>query len=279
MKKLFTVWWFEFRSIVCSVRWIVLTVVTFVLVQCYLGDTQEFAAEYGLKGFPAALIFLFHDYTFCGLGMLLLIFTTSVFPVTNHLQQNILLHSGNRIWYTAQFFTVSSVVLTWVAEVQVIICFLMKDCLVWSKWGNVWGTKAAELMQEMGFVSLSSEQSGILEGYETWQALLLVVVLIWLNGVIFGMIIFCVDGVCKNYLGEIILSVWSFIWVILGSFPFMTKYAFVKKFSPRQWLDIERYIANSGKLIHTLLFMGGMILILYIIGYVLVRKKVIALDG
>ena len=85
LKKTLYVWWFELRCILLSSRFLVFSLVSFLLVHFYMRETLEFARDYDLNMYPAAISFLFADGTFSCLGILLAIFMLSVFPVTNHL--------------------------------------------------------------------------------------------------------------------------------------------------------------------------------------------------
>lgn len=278
LRKLLCVWWFEFRNIVCSSRWLVLSIISFLMLQFYLEEIIKFAKDYDLTVYPAALPFLFADGTFSSLGMLVLIFLVSVFPVTNHLQQNVLLRSGCKIWGNAQMLTIVSLVLLWIAEMQIFICLMIGGNLSFSGWGKAWGTCAAGLLKEYGYVNAIGVSQKVIMAYEPGQALGRSILLIWLTGIIFGEFIFCVDGVCKNFIGEIILSIWSLAWLVISNFSALADSPVLRRISPANWLDIEHFIGNSRNYLWILLTMCGIILFFYLLNHLLIHKKVIRLN-
>lgn len=276
IRKTIHVWWFEFRGIVFSSRWVVLSIITFFMIKFYLGSLIDFAQTYELGIYPAGIPFLFADTLFSSLGMFILIFMMSVFPITNHLQQNVLLRSGNRIWANGQMLTIMTLAIVWLAETQIFVCIIFGSCLDFSGWGKVWSTAASGKILEYGFYSMVTVSTDILQGYTPLQAVLTSMLFIWLMAIIFGEIIFCVDGLCHNYLGEILLSIWGLIWLVVGIFK-LDYLAFIKPFSPKNWLDISRYVNNETALIQSLSYMIGIIIILYLINRILIHNKVIAL--
>lgn len=276
IRKAIHVWWFEFRGIVFSTRWLLLSVITFFLVKFYLNEFVFFARTYELGIYPAALISLFTDIGFVSLGMLILIFMMSVFPIVNHLQQNVLLRSGNRIWVNGQMLTMITMALLWIVEIQVFICIIFGKNLDFSGWGKAWGTAATGKLVDYGVASAVTISSEVIQGYTPLQAVLTSALFVWMMAIIYGEIIFCVDGLCNNYVGEIILTVWSLMWLIVGNFHMLEEVPIIKKLSPQNWLDISRYVNNPSKFAQSLGMMLGVILIFYIINRILIHKKIIA---
>lgn len=275
MKRIIHIWWFEFRMIVCSSRWLVLSIITFFLVKFYLIDVFTFADAYGLKDYPAAFAFLFTDYTFVSLGMLILIFMMSVFPVKNRLQQNILFRSGNFSWITGQFLAMATIAVVWILEIQLFICLVFGKRMDFSGWGKLWKTIETGKYLEYGFSMNISVSNGVIEAYEPWQAILFSMILVWLMAVLFGEFIFCIDGICKNYIGEIILALWSFMWILVGNFHMMEKWEFIKKITPKKWIDISRYVESDDLLRESLGMMIFLMIVLYILSLFFAKKKII----
>lgn len=273
IRKSLRVWWFELRTVLLSGRWVVLTLVSFVLLGLYLKQLLLFAEVYDLKLCPAALPHFFGDPVFSSLGMLLLVFLTSVFPITGHIQQGILMKSGNRCWVNGQFLADVTLVLTWLCEMFLFICVIIGGRISFQGWGKVWGSFAGETARNLGFDSHAHISMEIILGYTPLQAVLMSTLFVWLTGILFGEFIFCVDGLCRNYIGEILLAVWGFGNLLIASFGKLSEISFLRMLSPVSWLDISRYIGNPVRTCRVLLVMGGLILLFYIFNRLLVRAK------
>ncbi|MCM1192208.1 MAG: hypothetical protein NC123_12965 [Butyrivibrio sp.] len=271
--KSLRVWWFELRTVLLSGRWVVLTMVSFMLMGFYLKPILQFAEVYDLKLCPAVFPHFFGDSVFSSLGMLLLIFMTSVFPITGHIQQGILMRSGNRCWVNGQFLTDITLVLLWLGEMLLFICAIIGGRLSFQGWGKVWGSFGGESARNLGFDSYADISMEIILGYTPLQAVLMSMLFVWLTGILFGEFIFCVDGLCRNYIGEILLAVWGFGNLLIASFGNLSEIGFLRMLSPVSWLDISRYIGNPVRVGRVLLVMGGLILLFYIFNRLLVRAK------
>lgn len=275
MQRTIHVWWFELRYILFSSRFLVLSIISFLLVHFYLKEILEFARDYDLGVYPAAIPILFSDGTFACLGILLVIFMISVFPVVNHLQQNVLIQSGCRVWCNAQMLTIFSVVFIWLAELQFFVCILIGRQLDFSGWGKVWGSCSSGICMELGYQSAVSVPKEILMAYGPGKALLMSLLFVFLMGVLFGEFIFCVDGICQNSIGEILLSAWSLSYLVIANFKGFDSIRILQKFSPKNWLSIRRYIGYTEGFREALLLMCGLILLMYIVNHLLVKKKMI----
>ena len=270
-RKLKHVWWFEFRSIVLSYKWLVLSIISFMLINIYMKDIILLADTYDLGVYPATMAFFFDDYAFCNVGMLALIFVMSNFPVTNKLQQGVLLRSGRLTWAMAQMCTVVTVVFLWIAEMMLFTCIILGGRLDLSGWGKVWGSFSSEAYS--GIVGSITISKRIILGFEPWNAVLLSSVFVTLTGIIYGMLIFCLDGLTKRYVGEVILSVWSLAWIVIGSFDFLAENKYIRMFSPRKWLSLDNYIGNADAIYENIIIMLSIIVILWIFGSLLGKKQ------
>ena len=275
IKKLLYVWWFEFRCILFSSRFLVLSLVSFLLVHFYMEETLKFAEEYDLAMYPAAISFLFADGTFACLGILLVIFMLSVFPVTNHLQQNVLIQSGSRIWCSAQMFTIVSVVLVWLVELQLFILILIGDKMDFSGWGKVWGSCANGTAREFGYLGAFSVPRAVLMSYQPGEALFLSLLFVFLMGVLFGEFIFFIDSICNHAVGEILLSAWSFCYLIVANFQQLQGVWILQKLSPKNWLDITRYAGYPEGVREAVVIMSGLIVLFFILNQFIVKKKIV----
>lgn len=271
IRKFIHVWLFELRSIVLSYKWLVLSLISFMLVSLYMKNIVSFADTYDLGVYPAALAFFFEDYTFCNIGMLALIFVMSTFPVTNKLQQGVLLRSGRLTWAAGQMFTVVTVSVLWFIEMMLFVCILLGEHLDLSGWGQVWGSLSGD-MSSGADVGITVSKRVIL-GFKPWEAVLISAVFVVLTGAIYGLIIFCIDGLTKSYVGEVLLSVWSMAWIVIGSFEFIADNRYIRMFSPRNWLSLDKYIGNQGDIYINIGIMTGIIAVLWLLGSVLVKKQ------
>lgn len=278
LRKTMHVWWFELRTILFSTRWLVISVITFLLVHFYLKDILIFAKDYDLGMYPAAIPFLFADGTFACLGILMVIFMVSVFPINNHLQQNVLIQSGCMTWGNAQFLTMSSLVFLWIAELQVFVCIVIGGRIDFSGWGKVWGSCSSGVLYELGYVNIMDVQREVLMAYQPGEALVISLLFLFLMGIFFGEFIFFIDGLCRNSIGEILLSTWSLAYLIIANFKGFDGVHILQKLSPKSWLSISRYIGQPQSLTQAVLIMLGLILLFYILNQLLIKKKRIALQ-
>ena len=278
LKKTLYVWWFELRCILLSSRFLVFSLVSFLLVHFYMRETLEFARDYDLNMYPAAISFLFADGTFSCLGILLAIFMLSVFPVTNHLQQNVLIQSGCHVWCTAQMLTIMSLVVIWLMELQIFVCVLVGGRLDFSGWGKVWGSCASGTARELGYLGALSVPRDVLMSYQPGEAVRLSMLFVFLMAVFFGEFIFCIDSICNRAVGEIVLSAWSFGYLIVANFQDLQGVWLLQKLSPKNWLDIGRYVVYSGGFREAVCLMCGLILLLFIVNHILVKKKIVMIQ-
>ncbi len=278
MKKMFYVWWFEVRCIVCSGRWLVLSLMSFLLLRLYLANILQFTKDYELPAVPAALPFLFADGTFNSLGMLLLVFLVSAFPICNQIQQNVLGKSGSFIWETAQMLTIITTVALWILEMQVFVMVLFGRNLSFGGWGKVWGSMASGVSQEMGYSGGIHVSDFVIMNYNPIQAIGMSMLLMFLTGVIFGMLVFLLDGISRNYIGEILLVFWSLFCLTTANFPAFFKIAFIRKISPVTWMNLESYITEPQNFGKILVLLAAILLVLYVLNYIIVKKKWLVLD-
>ena len=272
-RKLKYVWWYELRRVILSYNWLVLTIISYILVSMYMQGVMDFANIYDLKVYPAALAFFFEDYTFCNVGMLVLVFAMSTFPVTDKLQEGVLMRCGRLTWAIGQLCAIVSVVLVWLVEMQLMVCITIGEYIDFSSWGQVWGSFsengiATGMMSGGIMISMKT-----LLGFEAWQAVLLSFLFVGLTGIIYGLIIFCLDGLTGKNLGELVLSIWSLGWIVVGSFDFLSENRVIRSLSPRNWLNLEQYVGDSGAIVNTVITMLTIIAVLCGVGIVLVKKQ------
>lgn len=274
-RKTTRIWWFEFRMIFFSVKWIVISIFTFFLVKFYLEDVIVFADAFGLKDYPAVLPFLFADYGFISLGMIILIFIMSVFPIRNHLQQGVLVRSGDYCWVTGQFLTAVSVALLWILEIQAFILLEFGGRSDFTGWKKLWGTIAVGKHLDYGFSVGISVSEKVVNGYGPLQAILVSMLFVSFMAILYGEFIFCVDGICGNHIGEVILAVWSLMWLVVDNFHMLENFKILKTISPKNWLDIGRYAGQKELLLKNFSLMLALVIGLYILSIFLVKKKII----
>lgn len=265
------VWWFEFRNVVLSYKWLILSIISYMLIDLYMQDIKLFADTYNLGVYPAALAFFFEDSTFCNIGMLALIFVMSTFPVTNKLQQGVLLRSGRTAWAIGQMGTVVTIAFLWLAEMMVFTCISIGEHLDFTGWGQVWGSFSKGAAMEGATVITVSKR--VIMGFKPWEAVLLSSMYVALTGSIYGLIIFCVDGITKTHIGEIVLAIWSSAWIVIGNFEFMAENKYVKMLSPRNWLNLDKYIGDPNEVYKNIGIMLVIISVLWMFGILLVKKQ------
>lgn len=272
------VFWLHLRSIICSGKWVTVTALSFLIIWFYMENILRFARQYELSVYPAAIPVFFGDGIFCSLGMLLLVFLMSEFPIRSHFEQNVMIRCGNVSWLGAQILVMAATVLLWLAQLEVFVCILLGKNLSFSGgWGKVWGSIAGGTVEAFGYSFPISVSWNLVLYFTTKQAVVLGSLLVWLAGIFFGEFIFLVDGISNHYIGELILAMWSLLSLVSASFKALGKMPFFQMVSPIRWFDISRY-ANSPRIFaHTMIILVVLIFIFTIANAWLVRKKRIVL--
>ena len=172
-----------------------------------------------------------------------------------------------------QSLTVVSVVFLWLAEMQFFFILLSGRRLTLTGWGQVWGSFANGKALELGYSSAGSISMEVIMGYTPVQAILLNMLFVGLTGIVFGEFIFCVDGLCKNYIGEILLAAWGVGNLLISSFGDLSRVRFLGRLSPVGWMDISEYIRDAGKAAGNLALLVLLGVVLHLVNYCLVKNK------
>lgn len=273
-----SVFWLHLRSIICSGKWVTVTALSFLIIWFYMENILRFARQYELSVYPAAIPVFFGDGIFCSLGMLLLVFLMSEFPIRSHFEQNVMIRCGNVSWLGAQILAMAATVLLWLAQLEVFICVLLGKNLSFSGgWGKVWGSIAGGTVEAFGYSFPISVSWNLVLYFTPKQAVVLGSLLVWLVGIFFGEFIFLVDGISNHYIGELILTMWSLLSLVSASFKALGKMPFFQMVSPIRWFDISRYAKSPRIFAHTMIILVVLIFIFTIANAWLVHKKRIVL--
>jgi len=171
--------------------------------------------------------------------------------------------------------TIVSVIVVWLLELQLFICLLIGGRLDFSGWGKVWGSCANGTARELGYLGALSVPQEVIMSYQPGEAVFTSMLFVFLMGVFFGEFIFCIDSICNHAVGEIFLSAWSFAYLIVANFQQLQGVWILQKLSPKNWLDPGRYIAYPEGFREAVLIMCSLILALFAINQILVKKKVV----
>jgi hypothetical protein len=258
-----------------SSRFLIVSVFTFLLVHFYLKLLLDFAGDFNLGVYPAALPFLFSDQSFVSLGILLLVFLFSGSPLNDEIQKGILMRSKSGAWCHGQILAIATTVFLWLVEIQLFVCLQIGKLLDFSGWGKAWGTCASGKSFELGYDMNLSVSQDIITKYTPAQAILLCGLFVFLTGVVFGEIIFVLDGITGHPIGEILLSVWGLAYLVISNIRWFDQITFLQKFSPKNWLSINRYATGSSGLYSNLILICVIIVFLFASAHILVRKKII----
>ncbi|MGN0299137.1 MAG: hypothetical protein ACI4C1_08170 [Lachnospiraceae bacterium] len=272
-----SIWWLEFRSIFLSSRWVVVTLITYFMVKFYLQPLISFADIYDLSICPAVIPLLYSNTIFISMGMFVIIFMMSNFPVKDSLQRYVLVRSSGKAWINGQILALISLAVVWLIELQLSILLCLGERSDWSEWGQLWWTLASGKLAEYGFMGLANAEESILQFYTPFQASIWSSVLILLTTVIFGEIIFLLDGILQHYVGEIILAFWSLLWFVIGIFQ-IDNLRFLRVLSPKNYLDIGVYVNKWEKSVQMLGILIGFILLFYILIRFCNYKKIITCE-
>lgn len=236
--KTYRVALYEIKVILCSVKFLVISAVSWVFMDMFLMEIRKFALDYDLRVIPAALPFYFSDDVYCNIAFLLLIFLFSDLPLKDSSQRQLMQRCGFGKFAGGQMAAIVGVSAVFVVEQFLFSVLSVLSCIGVSDWGKVWGSVAAGKLLELGYGNYVRVSAGILAAYTPWQAILMSAVLFFLTGVCYGMLIFFFNAASRGKAGTALLSLWSLGWIFLqgaGS----DRLRFLNRFSPQRWNDLS----------------------------------------
>ncbi len=268
-------WWLEVRSVICSGRWAVVSLLSLFLMIFYMKGMIEFADAYGEKISPVVLPFLFSDSSFGNLGLMVLVFLMSVFPFRDNLQRGIRMKAGNKCYGATQILTMITLALVWAAELQILSILVIGTRCLFGSWGKIWGTCAAGSRLASGYNISVEVDMNIILNYEPWNAMLVSVLFVVLISILFAEIIFFLDALTGYSIGEIILTVYCFGFFAVSSLQLTSLTEVIGKYNPSEWMNISGYMLHEGSMGKTLLRLGILLMVFAIVDYQVIKRKII----
>jgi len=262
--KIWRVALYEAKIIVLSVKFLVLSAMSWMFMDLFTMPVRQLAMDYALTIVPAQLPFYFSDMVYCNIAFLLLIFLFSDLPLNNSGQMQILQRSGIGCYAGGQMLSIVLVSIVYVAEQLFLSVLIVLPCIEFGDWGKVWGTAAAGNLSEMGYENVIHVSYEVISKYLPWQAILASSFLFCLSGICYGMLEFLLNGISRGKSGTAVLSAWSLMWMFLSKMP-EDWFRSLNRFSPQRWNDL------SDKDFSGIIRMGGILFAAAIVFWILNR--------
>lgn len=241
-RKMAAVWrvaLFETKVMLLSVKFLVLSAVSWMFMDFYIREIRTFALDYGITVIPAQLSFYFSDLVYCNIAFLLLIFLFSDLPLRNGSQRQLLQRSGMNCFGVGQMLAVVLTTVVYVAEQFVFSVLVFLPCLELGGWGKAWQSVANGTMLELGYQSRAIVSQEIITNYLPWQAIGASSLLFFLTGILYGLLVHFLNGISRGRVGTAVLSAWSLVWILVESVGGRWKeLVFLLRLSPANWNDL-----------------------------------------
>ncbi len=264
---------YETKVVLFSVKFVMLSAVSWIFMDLFTISIKQFALDYDLKMVPASLAFYFSDDVYCCISFLLLIFLFSDFPLKGSSQLQILQRSGMSCFAGGQMLASAFVTAAYTAEQLLFSVIACLPCIEFSGWGKVWGTAAAGSFLNLGYGTFSYISRDVILIYTPLQAVSASAFLFIMTGICYGILEYCLNGASKGKAGTAVLSVWSLIWIFLSTVggDFVRR---LRIFSPNVWNDIEN--KDIREVFETGIFLFFIAAVLFTVGRLLAKKRKIA---
>lgn len=263
----------ETKSIVFSNRWIAISILSYMLLLYYLKDIIAFAKVTDLYISPVVFPFLYSDYKYANMAMMIVVFLVSAYPIRNEAQNNLRLRSGNDAFILGQLFSVFCVVFLYLIELQLISLLAIGNRCLFGGWGKVWGAIISGKASECGFSTAVSVSMNIILYTSPMKALLISSIVVFFTAVAFAEIIFLLDVFTGKNIGEVILVGWSFLCIVLSGFNFPLINKIMMVANPAAWLNISAYCNTTDRFMSVLTKMIICVVVLGLFIYQLMRRK------
>ena len=189
IRRVFKITFYEFRLMLFSSRFVVLSLLSFLFMDMAMRPVREFAADYGIAITPAVLPAYFADVVYCNIAFLLLIFLYSDVPLKGA-GQRFLLQRGKSMagCGMGHLFAMSLMGIVFVSE-QVLFSFLTAlPSITMEDWGKVWGSIASGEAVNLGYSFSLGVSDTVLRNYTPLQAVAGSAAIFFLTGCIYGML-------------------------------------------------------------------------------------------
>lgn len=266
---------YETKIIVLSVKFFVLSAMSWMFMDLFVMSLRQLAMDFDLKLVPAGLPFYFSDNVYCNIAFLLLIFLFSDLPLKDSGQKQILQRSGIGCYACGQMLSIVLVSVIYVAEQLLFSILTVLPCIEFGDWGKVWGTAAAGKLADMGYDNVVRVSYSVISQYMPWQAIFASALLFGLSGICYGMLEFLLNGLSGGKVGTAILSAWSLMWMFLSEMSEDWVRQF-NRFSPQRWNDLSDKNPDDIYIMSGVLFFS--FVILWLINRWLMKKRKIQIE-
>lgn len=261
---------YETKVFLLSSKFILVSLISWAVLDISTRTIREFAAEYSLMIPPAVLPFYLSDIVYGNIVYLLLVLLVCDVPLRHRSQKQILQRCGMTGLASGQMLSLVFVSILFYVEQMIFSMVLCLPRLSFGDWGKLWGSVASGTALEAGYnVSFGVSQE-VLRNYSLWQAVGYSAVTFVLTGICYGLVVFLFNGLSRGRLGTALVSGWSVIWIFLRS----NSNDWVRglmQYSPQNWNDLSLHTASDmGGL---MLFVVGLIAVLAAVIVVLVRTR------
>lgn len=265
---------YETKLTVLSSKFVLLSVLSFIVMSFSADPVRRFAAEYGVALSPGILPFYLADARYGNIMFFFLILLFSDMPMKQKGQNQVLQRCGLGCFGMGQLLSMVAVSLVFVVEQILFSILVCIPDLTFRGWGKVWGSIVDNVFYEAGYTVSFAVPAAVLRDYTLPEALLQSALTFFLTGVCYGLFIFLLNGVCKNRVGVSVMAVWSVCWIFLRVWPGKVTEK-VMRFSPQSLNDLSLHGKGYGSVAVILLL--AVIMVLTIVDYVLIKKRKLSL--
>lgn len=261
---------YETRIFLLSSKFILVSLISWAVLDISTRTVRQFAVEYDLSIPPAILPFYLSDLVFGNIVYLLLVLLVCDVPLKHRTQKQILQRCGMTSLALGQMVSLVLVSALFYAEQMIFSMVMCLPRLSFDGWGKLWGSLATDTFLEAGYSSSFNISQVVLREYSLWQAIGYSAVTFILTGICYGLVVFLFNGLSRGRLGTAIVSGWSVIWIFLKS----NTEEWVRnlmRYSPQNWNDLSLHTASG--MTEQILFVTGIILVLVAVILLLVKTR------
>lgn len=270
IKQIIKVGVYETKIILFSSKFVLISILSFIMMDSRMRPYRSFAMTYDLTMPPAVLPFGLSDSVYCNILFLLLIMLFSNVPLKNRGQGQVMQRSGLTTFGGGHLLSVALVSVVFLAEQLIYSVIVCMPYVNFGDWGKLWGSVASGLYLELGFPQYFNVSEEILRNYTPLQAIGAASVLFLLTGICYGVIEFLLNGLSRGKLGTIVLSIWSVAWIFVST----SKNDMVRgmmRISPQIWNNLSLRTTEENTWI--MCRIAVIILLMVIINMIVIRKR------
>ncbi len=230
---------YDARVMALSPRFVMLSLLSYIFMDMVMDPFSRFAAAFHLGIAPAVLPFYLSNESCGNLAFLLLVLLFSDVPLKSG-GQNFLVQRGglarSGAGHVLAMFLAGAL---FVLEQFLFSVLTALPDLLFGGWGKVWGSFASGQAADLGFATGIRISGQVLWKYGPWQAAGLSLLLFFLTGCSYALIVFILNGLGRGRLGTVAMSAWSAAWILLDRFP-LPAVRRLLAWSPQTWNDLSR---------------------------------------